>query len=478
MADTKEILKKLAALRTRLDNARQSAAAPALRPTDTNEDEEAQETLLLADKIRTGALHNAWIDSALRELGPEHGSAAIPPGKLTARAARLLSRGRELLQQLRDVLDDPLLRIEVHDPLSDLHVDITSMLDVLLRTVQAFPASASAQLRLCGGLETTLRVIEERLLVLSAALNRRRREVSRLATLAELFRELGSGQNIEPRAILALAEEITQEAKTREPLRFLHAAADEPARFVAAHSITVAQVMARLLHDDPEWKERLQEALLAALLHDVGMVRVPVDIVAKDGPLTDAERRLMERHANVGAHMISRIMPGSGIFIEGANDHHERLDGTGYPAGRRDAQLSPFTRILATCDIYAALAARRPYRPPQDTRTAMTDTLLLADRGVLDRRCAEKLLGLSFYPVGSVVELNDGAIGYVIATHPGQQGIDNPGKPILSLLRGSGGQALTAPCIVNLLEDARGIIRSLPASERRPLLLGTYPELI
>ena len=196
-------------------------------------------------------------------------------------------------------------------------------------------------------------------------------------------------------------------------------------------------------------------------------MRVPAEILAQPGPLTDDQRRLVERHPSVGAHMISRIMPGGGIFVEGATDHHERLDGTGYPAGRRDLQLSPYTRILAICDIYAALAARRPYRPAQDTRTALTDTLLLADQGTLDRTQAEKLLGLSFYPVGSVVELNDGAAGYVMATLPGRQGVDNPGKPIVSLFTGPGGQMLAVPRLVHLLADGRSIVAQ-PSHERAP----------
>ena len=206
--------------------------------------------------------------------------------------------------------------------------------------------------------------------------------------------------------------------------------------------------------------------------------KLPAAVLASPGPLTDEQRRLVERHPNVGAHMISRIMPGGGIFVEGATDHHERMDGTGYPSGRRDAQLSPFSRILAICDVYAALASRRPYRPAQDTRTALTDTLLLADQGALDRTRAEMLLALSFYPIGSVVELSDGAAAYVIATHPGRLGIDHPGKPILSLLTGPGGQVLGMPRVIDLRADSRAIIRILSRSERHKLLLGKYPELI
>ncbi|HWY86444.1 MAG TPA: HD domain-containing phosphohydrolase [Gemmataceae bacterium] len=481
MGDRKEILdilKKIAALRERLRQAQTQFAGAKVSAAAGAQDAEAAPTAVLEEKVHAGTWHNTLIDGALWQASGAAGAEPPLPVKLTARAAQVLKGGRQLLHQLREMLEDPLLRASDQDPLTSLHVEIASMLDILLRTVQAFPPSASTQLRLCAGLEAGQRVIEERLMVLNAALTHRRREIGRLDSLAETFRKLASGQTINPQTILALAEEIAQEARNQAPLRFLHAAPEDPARFVAAHSITVAQVMARLLHDDTEWKDRLEEALFAALLHDVGMVRVPAEILAQPGPLTDDQRRLVERHPSVGAHMISRIMPGGGICVEGATDHHERLDGTGYPAGRRDLQLSTFTRILAICDIYAALAARRPYRPAQDTRTALTDTLLLADQGTLDRTHAEKLLGLSFYPVGSVVELNDGAAGYVMATLPGRQGVDNPGKPIVSLFTGPGGQVLAVPRLVHLLADGRSIVRSLPTGERRKLLLGKYPEFI
>jgi HD-GYP domain-containing protein (c-di-GMP phosphodiesterase class II) len=479
MADSKEILQKIAALRVRLDQAQNHGArADAAAGTTADDDHVLKAVSILDAKVRAGAWHNTLLDGALRQISDAAAPAPQLPPKLTARGARVLQRGRELLHQLRDMLEDPLLQGDDHDPLAALHTEIASMLDVLLRTVQAFPSSASAQLRLCEGLEAAERLIEERLAVLNAALTLRRRELGRLDGLADIFRKWASDEAIDPRQILELAEQIAGAARANEPLRFLHAAADDPARFVAAHSITVAQVMGRLLYDDPEWKDRLDEALLAALMHDVGMVRVPAEILAHPGPLTDPQRRVVEHHAHAGAQMISRIMPGGGIFLEGATDHHERLDGTGYPAGRRDAQLSTFVRILSICDIYAARAAHRPYRPAQDTRTALTDTLLLADQGALDRGQAEKLLRLSFYPVGSVVELNDGAAGYVVATQPGRMGIDNPAKPMLHLLRGAGGQVLAFPRLINLMEDGRAIVRGLPAAARRKLLLGTYPELI
>src|SRR5439155_20453691 len=113
---------------------------------------------------------------------------------------------------------------------------------------------------------------------------------------------------------------------------------------------------------------------------------------------------------------------------------HERLAGPGYPDGLIDAQILPLARLLAVCDAYAAACCWRPHRPARDTRTALTDVLLLAEQGVLDRHFAERLLQLSFYPVGSAVELADGSIGVVVAVPAGRRDLSAPARPVVALV--------------------------------------------
>ena len=212
MTETKEILKKIAALRMRLTEV-QAQALAARAPSFHSQREDGTATALLEEKVTIGAWQNTIVDGALRQIGGDADSPPLLPPKLTARGARVLTRGRELLQQLRDMLEDPLLRADDHDPLTLLHAEIASMLDVLLRTVQAFPPSASAQLRLCEGLEAAERLIEERLGVLNAALTHRRREVGRLDGVADTFAGLASGQAVNPQTILAAAGEIIAESR-------------------------------------------------------------------------------------------------------------------------------------------------------------------------------------------------------------------------------------------------------------------------
>jgi HD-GYP domain-containing protein (c-di-GMP phosphodiesterase class II) len=186
----------------------------------------------------------------------------------------------------------------------------------------------------------------------------------------------------------------------------------------------------------------------------------------------------METHTRLGGELVARLLAKGTWLAEAALYHHERHDGTGYPDGLRETQVPPLVRLLAVCDVYAALGAARPHRPAREPRTALTDTLLLADKGALDRGRAERLLQLSFYPVGSVVELADGAVGVVMATHDSRHDLNAPARPVLLLLISSQGEPLSVPRPLDLAEcEGRSIVRLLPPVERRQMLGRRYPEL-
>jgi HD-GYP domain-containing protein (c-di-GMP phosphodiesterase class II) len=288
---------------------------------------------------------------------------------------------------------------------------------------------------------------------------------------------LAAGHSVDSKALVSLAEAIQAEAAQGQLLQFPQLGPEDLVQHVAAHSLAVAQVIARLARHDPDWRGRPLEPILAALVHDVGMLKVPADLLAQPGPLTDEERRLVEAHPLHGAELAARITPSASWLVDAAGHHHERLDGTGYPNGLRDLQIKPLVRLLSICDVYTAMCQPRPYRAALDTRTALTDTLLLAEKGVLDRQLAERLLLLSFYPVGSVVELSDGSIGLVVATHQVRRDLNTPARPVVSLLTDSQGQLLPTPRVIDLSDtEGRSIVRGLPVSERRERVGKRYPE--
>jgi hypothetical protein len=483
MSEAKSILQKIAALRERLVPvvAAPVVAAPPGTPAAAGDTPSVRidPAHAVEEKVRQGAWHNRLIDRTLRPHDPATGSppAALPP-RLTASGARLLRKARDLLQALRELANEPAVEAGLPDPLGALHAGTVGMIETVLRAVQAFPASASEQLPLCDGLEAVLDAVEDRVGALTAGLAHRRRETGHIDYLAEILRRLATEQPVDLPPLQALADTLVLEAQSGQPLRFLHAPAQDPARFASAHGLTVAQVLARLLLQGNDPQTPVQLAMMAALVHDVGMVCVPADILAKPGPLTDDERRLVERHAVAGGTMVASLWPGGGWPVDAVTDHHERPDGTGYPAGRKNLQVADLVRLIAVCDVYSALCCPRPHRPALDTRTALTETLLLAERDALDRQQAERLLLLSFFPPGSVVELTDGAQAIVLAVHPGQPGLTNPSRPIVLLVSETHAQPLALPRVVDLVEEkGRSVLRALDCAERRRLLGRRFPEL-
>jgi HD-GYP domain-containing protein (c-di-GMP phosphodiesterase class II) len=482
MSDTQALLTKITALRQRLEQAQGLAREATSAAAALSSDDLAQLDALQR-RAAAAAEHDALVDSTLRPL--DAAAAAVEaalPVRLTARARHVLERGRELLTRLRgmgDLLEPGASStpIDGEPPLARLYRQTVAMTDTTLRMVQALPAAPSAQLRMCEGLEAILESVAQRLAVLAGALARGRQEEARITRVAGLLAAVAAGQPIDLSALGALAAELVNEAQDSAPLRILHAPAEEPARFVACHSLTVAQIVARVVRYDPELRGGAPEAVLAALVHDAGMLRVPVEVLARAGPLADEQRRAVEAHTRIGPDLLRRLWPGATWLTEAAAGHHERMDGTGYPSGLRDVQLSPLTRLVAICDVYAALVAPRPHRPARDTRTALTDTLLLAEQGALDRLQTERLLQLSFYPVGAAVELADGSVGLVVATHVGRRELTSPARPVVALLVDAQGRPLPSPVHLDLAQcEGRSVVRSLSPQERCQLLGARYPE--
>jgi hypothetical protein len=530
MSDTQVLLSKIAAVRQRLEKAQAQGPRPVHSEIGTlpllsdlvatvPPIDEPERIHALQESVNRATRQGAVLDGCLSHLSAdESASPAGLPRQLTPRAHLLLKRGRELLTQLRAIdtelgvseerfLDDS-------DPLADWHRDTVAMVNVALHIVQVFPDAPSDQIRLCEGLEIILTGVSQRVALLTQAMEKRRLEKEQVDTLADLLTCMETDQPIDLKPFVQIAETILAEARLATPLRFPELSlptsgeqirdghdfdpiqqgldAHWLARFVACHSLVVAQVMARVLQPPTEahpsalsgpqnlvWRGPFMEPILAALIHDVGMLQVPAAIVAQPSPLTIEQKKAVEDHAHRGAELAARLPSCPAWLTEAVHDHHERLDGTGYPSGKKTDALSPLARFLAMCDVYAAMVAARPYRPARETRTALTDTLLLAEQGALDRDQAARLLQLSFYPIGSVVELADGALGLVVAGPNHERDLDSPAKPVIILLTDSRGRPLPAPQHLDLSRGTgRSIVRSLSPAERRRALGKHHPELV
>ena len=134
---------------------------------------------------------------------------------------------------------------------------------------------------------------------------------------------------------------------------------------------------------------RLRELAIGGLVHDVGKLSVPNEILQKPGALTEEEYDVIKRHPELGSDLVRQL----GFSAQVARlvlDHHERLDGSGYPRGLGAPDLDIETRILAVCDVFDALLSRRVYRPAWTLDKALE--LLSSESGTgFDPACVEAL---------------------------------------------------------------------------------------
>jgi putative nucleotidyltransferase with HDIG domain len=159
----------------------------------------------------------------------------------------------------------------------------------------------------------------------------------------------------------------------------------------------------------------LRQLGLAALLHDVGKVRTPLEVLNKPAALTPAERAIMRRHTVDGATILrsSRDIPKLAAVV--AFEHHLRLDGRGYPEGVQRAPINAGTVLCAIADAYDAMRSTRVYQPATPADRIM-EIMAGNDGAQFDPHLVRRFIGMmGVYPPGTVVRLSTGDIGVVVA---------------------------------------------------------------
>lgn len=145
--------------------------------------------------------------------------------------------------------------------------------------------------------------------------------------------------------------------------------------YTRGHSERVAQYALELAHAIDGDERTIETVEQAALLHDIGKLSLSFALLSKSAPLTDAECASVRRHPWVGAEMVQRI-PALRLLSEPIRAHHERIDGSGYPAGLIGEEIPLVARILAVADAFDAMTTDRAYRPAM-TRDRAVDELLV-----------------------------------------------------------------------------------------------------
>jgi putative nucleotidyltransferase with HDIG domain len=222
--------------------------------------------------------------------------------------------------------------------------------------------------------------------------------------------------------------------------------------YTFTHMVNVsalAMAQARALNIDGTL---LREFGFAALMHDIGKVNTPLEVLNKPGKLTSEEFDVMKRHVVDGAHILRRTpeMPALAPIV--AFEHHLKQDLSGYPEKIGSRKLNLCTMIVSIADVFDALRSNRPYREGMATnriRSIMGEQGNPAFNQVLLKRFVN-LMGL--FPVGTLVRLNTEELAVVTAEHP-----TDPFRPQVKIIMDAEGVALEEGLLANTWErDSRG----------------------
>jgi putative nucleotidyltransferase with HDIG domain len=217
--------------------------------------------------------------------------------------------------------------------------------------------------------------------------------------------------------------------------------------YTALHSLRVCVLALTLGRQLGMPREQLEVLGLGALLHDIGMVKVPDEILGRPDALTPAETEMVKQHVTWGAEMLydSRQIPGAALEI--VTGHHERYDGSGYLRGLRGDQIGEFSMIGAIVDHYDAITSDRAYRGAISAHNVLMQMYEWRNT-LFSAPLVEKFIQcLGIYPIGSVVETNGGEVGVVAAINRAQRL-----KPYVKLLYRANREPYAEMPIANLAE--------------------------
>lgn len=197
-----------------------------------------------------------------------------------------------------------------------------------------------------------------------------------------------------------------------------------------AHALHVATLAVKIGMGAGYSEEALKRLALAALVHDVGMVRMPSAILESSGKLTPQERSVIHTHPDQAAEIVDGLGEEYGWLKRVVEQEHERYRGQGYPHGLSGKEIDEFARIIGMVDTFVAMTQPRPWRPPLTPHEAAKE-LVYVRKDEFDPTFVKLFLKkISIFPLKSLVRLSNNEIGQVVVVHE-----DSPLRPTLLILQ-------------------------------------------
>ncbi len=244
-----------------------------------------------------------------------------------------------------------------------------------------------------------------------------------------IFKTLNKGGQLDIDSVKIVVSELVETIITNPDTMIWLSHLKDKDEYTAIHSVNVCILSLTFGRTIALSESELNTLGIGALLLDIGKSKIPDDILKKPGALTENEFMLMKAHAFLGYASLegNEKIPKESLQI--ILNHHERLNGKGYPNGRHGDEISRLTRIVSIIDVFDAMTSDRCYHDAFQPQHALSELYNMAP-AQLDQELVEGFIKcIGIYPVGSVVELNTGHTGVVVKLNE-----TNRLKPIVGLV--------------------------------------------
>jgi len=266
--------------------------------------------------------------------------------------------------------------------------------------------------------------------------------------LSQVYHDAKSGGRIILTDCTELIEKIIKNISTQNYLMGTALHFDADSDYIISHSVNVAILSIKLGSFSGYNHDQLVEIGMAALLHDIGSVKIPDDVLNKKSSLSAKEMDQVKQRPKYSYEILKTYQDQHPYLAEIALQVYERIDGSGYPAGLQKDEIHEYAQIIGLVDVYEALSHTRPYRQ-QFLHFAAGKEIIGKYKTAFQRELLKIFFNnFSIFPIYSYVRLNTGAIGRVVETYP-----DQPLRPMVQVLYDSQERKVLTDRRLNLPEN-------------------------
>jgi HD-GYP domain-containing protein (c-di-GMP phosphodiesterase class II) len=232
--------------------------------------------------------------------------------------------------------------------------------------------------------------------------------------ISQVMRDIRLGKNVDVKQAKKLVSELAENVVTNPTALVWLTQLKNKDQYTSLHSLNVCVLSLFFGRSMNLPMDQLHTLGLGALLHDVGKLKVPSEVLNKPGRLTTEEFGVMKKHTVFGYD----LMKNQDVLHKEALDiiiqHHERLNGSGYPHNLEHGQISHFSKLVSIVDVYDAITSNRVYHKETTPFNALNDIYKHREKEFDSHLVEQFIKCLGIYPIGSLVELNTGQVGVVV----------------------------------------------------------------